>query len=158
MNLFAIDEEIINCFDDETGEIVDKDKLNELLQNKKDKRESIALFIKDLNYEADAIANEIKNLQARKKAKENKAEWLKNYLAEDLKGENFETAKVSAKFRKSKSVVIDRPDELIDFAIAHDASLIRIKLPEINKMAVKKKVGDLKQFAHLEERNNLTIK
>ncbi|MEG1863644.1 MAG: siphovirus Gp157 family protein [Oscillospiraceae bacterium] len=44
------------------------------------KAENIAVYIKRMSAESDAIAAETKNLTARKKALDNKSQWLKGYL------------------------------------------------------------------------------
>ena len=93
MRLYEINEEIMQCVDFETGEVIDEGKLNDLQMLREEKIENIGLWIKDLKAEAKAIAEEVKALNARKKAAENKAESLKQYLAMVLDGEKFKTAR-----------------------------------------------------------------
>ena len=50
MKLYEIDEQILNCIDAETGEIIDADMLNALQMERDAKIEGVALWIKDLNY------------------------------------------------------------------------------------------------------------
>ena len=46
MNLFEIENEIMNCWDQETGEILDSDRLDQLEMERDTKIENIALYIK----------------------------------------------------------------------------------------------------------------
>ena len=51
MKLYEIDEQILNCIDAETGEIIDADMLNALQMERDAKIEGVALWIKDLKAE-----------------------------------------------------------------------------------------------------------
>ena len=81
MTLYEIDNAILECIDLETGEIIDIDKLNELQLKKETKIENVALWIKDLKAEAEAIKAEKLALAERQRVAENKAESLKRWLA-----------------------------------------------------------------------------
>lgn len=98
MNLYEIKQEfekaIEECVDMETGEIINPTRLDELNMVLTDKRENVALYIKNLSAEAKAIDEEAKNLTNRKRVLNNKVEGLKKYLADNLEGHKFETAKV----------------------------------------------------------------
>ena len=95
MKLYEINEQILNCIDTETGEIIDIEKLNELQIEKDEKLENLALWYKDLIAEANALKEEKEAFAAREKAAKNKAESIKNYLSYILNGENFKTTKCS---------------------------------------------------------------
>lgn len=71
---------------DETGEITEdiQKQLDDIKEELQRKVENICLFILDLKQDAEVVDGEIKRLQARKKAFENKAEMLKNYLLNTL--------------------------------------------------------------------------
>lgn len=56
--LYEIDEEILNCVDQETGEIIDPEKLAQLQMDFDKKVEGIALWIKNLLSDAEAIKAE----------------------------------------------------------------------------------------------------
>ena len=94
MTLYEIDEAILACTDQETGEIIDPEALTALQMERDRKLENVALWVKDLKAEAEAIGNEVKALTARKKAAENKAERLKEWLVTALGGEIFKTSKL----------------------------------------------------------------
>lgn len=106
MNIFEIEQEILNCVDSETGEIIDFEKLNELQIAREVKIDSVASWVKQLNAESVAIKEEVTNLQSRQKQKEKKAESLKGYLSLVLNGSKFESSKNVISYRKSKSVDI----------------------------------------------------
>lgn len=81
MNLFEIENEIMNCWDQETGEIFDSKKMDQLEMARDTKIENIALYIKNLTADAEALKAEKQSFAERQKAAENKAEALKRYLA-----------------------------------------------------------------------------
>ena len=66
--LYDIDQEILACIDDETGEILDVEKLDALQMERERKLEGVALWVKDLKAEAAAVKEEADKLTARKKA------------------------------------------------------------------------------------------
>lgn len=157
MNLYQIKEEIKNavdeCIDMETGEIINPELLDNLNEKLNIKRENIALYIKNLTCDSKAIDEEIKNLTARKKSINNKVDWLKQYLANDLQGNKFETAKVVVSFRKSKSVEIN-PDAEIpnEFLIQQQ--------PKPDKAGLKKAIqsGAVINGVSIVEKSNISIK
>ena len=106
MNLYEIDQKIMNCVDMETGEIIDTARLDELQMDRDTKIENIACWIKNLNADAEAFKTEKQSFADRQKAAENKAESLKKYLAGYLAGQKFSTPRVAISFRKTSSVNI----------------------------------------------------
>ena len=123
MNLYEI-EKTLNEFmengfekyvDTETGEFDEQgfnDELGQLELAKDEKIENIGLFIKNLSADIVELKAEEKALAERRKAKENKAEYLKNVLSVSLGGNKFETAKIALSFRKSEQVKISDADNL----------------------------------------------
>ena len=107
MTIYQINEEIMNCIDEETGEIIDIDRLNELEMERDTKISNVACWIKDLKAEAEAIKAEKQALEKRQKAAENKAESLKQWLQTVLEGEKFKDARCSISYRKTEKVVFD---------------------------------------------------
>lgn len=120
MNLYEIENEILNCVDMETGEIVDIEKLESLQMERDQKIENIGCWIKNLLADAKALKEEEDNLAARQKSAENKAASLKEYLSSYLNGEKFKTAKVAISYRKSDSVDISEgaviPEEYLKYS------------------------------------------
>ena len=84
MNLYEIKQEfekaIEECVDMETGEIINPTRLDELNMVLTDKRENVALYIKNLSAEEKAIDEEAKNLTNRKRVLNNKVEGLKKSI------------------------------------------------------------------------------
>lgn len=154
MKIHEINKELENCIDYETGE-VDYERLKSLQMEKGAKLENIALWIKNLIAEKDAIKNEMKALAERAEAKEKKAEQLKAFLNYALEGQKFETAKVAISYRKSVSV------NLVNEEAITDNRFIRIvENRSIDKIALKEalKSGEKVEGAELVEKQNIQIK
>ena len=135
MTIYEINEEILNCIDLETGEIIDIDRLNDLQLERDAKIENVACWIKELKAEAEAIKAEKLVLAERQKVAENKAESLKKWLAYALNGEKFKTAKCSVSFRRSESVEVT--EEGLEALMKEHDELLTYKAPEPNKTAIK---------------------
>ena len=158
MTLFDINKELENAFeslvDPETGEILDDAcVLDALTLDRNEKIENIALMIKNLRAYAEAINAEAKKLKARAKACENRSEWLKNYLAEKLQGEEFKSPRAAISWRRSEAVNVTD-------VWALPAEYIRMADPEPDKIAIKKalKSGETVNGATLVENYSLQIK
>lgn len=157
MNLYeikqSIQEAIDKCIDMETGEIINPELLDNLNEQLNIKRENIALYIKNLVADSKAIDEEIKNLTARKKSINNKIDWLKQYLANDLQGNKFETAKVVVSFRKSKAVEINPDAEIPNEFLIQQA-------PKPDKASLKKAIqsGTVINGVSIVEKSNISIK
>lgn len=154
MTLYEIDEAILACVDEETGEVLDIDKLEALGLMREQKISSLACWMKDLGAEIEALRNEEKNLKARREAKERKKESLKAYLAQFLAGEKYEDERCRVSFRKVASVAIDNFDDI-------PAEYIRTKVEtSADKEALKKllKEGETVAGVHLEESLAMTVK
>lgn len=158
MNLYQIDRAIEECVDMETGEIVDLEKLEALSMERNQKIENIALFIKNLKADADAIKAEENTLAERRKVIENKVESLKKYLELNLNGEKFETARCKVMFRNSKKVEID--DDFLTWAMEHDSRFVRHKKPEVDKVALGHafKAGENIPHAQYIDTQSMTVK
>ena len=104
MTLYEINEKIEGCVDSETGEIIDEEMLNALMMSEEEKIENIALWIKNLDADAEALKKEAQSLTERKRVAENKRDSLKRYLSSYLNGNNFSTTKVAISWRKSQTL------------------------------------------------------
>lgn len=157
MNLYEINEAIINCIDKD-GEIIDFEALQSLAIEKNVKIENIACFIKNLKAECEALKNEIKNLSDRAKRAENKAEGLKKYLDTALNGETFTSSKAEISYRKSKSVELQ--DGFNDWAKSNEPSLVIEQEPKPDKKAIKEwlESGGECDYAAIIEKRNMQIK
>ncbi len=169
MNLYEIESSIYEllengfnaaCVDPETGEI-DVGKaaayLEALQLERGVKIENIAIYIKTLDAEAAAILEEEKRLEARRKAKEKKAERLKEYLKASMLAfgdKKFETPRVALSFRTSKQVIVTDIEKL-------DKAFVKEKIEyAADKTAIKKAIdgGATVEGAYVEEKQNLNIK
>ena len=130
MKLYEIDEAIMACIDAETGEIIDADKLDKLTMERDAKIENVALWIKDLKAESEALKAEKMAFAERQKVAENKIESLKKWLAYALDGQDYKSVRASVSFRTSESVEIDD-------IYAVDENYLRYKEPEADKTAIK---------------------
>ena len=152
-SLYEINEEILNCVDMETGEIIDIERLEALQLAFDEKVENIGCWIKNLLSDAKALKEEKDNLYARQKACENKAASLKKYLERALGGEKFKTAKVSISYRRSESVEVQDLNEIPE-------EFLKYKEPEVDKTAVKAELknGHAVPGAVLIEKQNIQIR
>ena len=160
--LYDIDAAILACVDQETGEIFDPEQLDALQMERAQKLEGVALWVKDLKAEAEAVKAEADKLTARKKAIDNKVESLKTWLMYALGGEKLKTARCNVYQTHSQKVVIDDEKAMIDMLMSSPfgEKFLRIKEPEIDKNALKDslKQGYEYEFAHLEETEGLVIR
>ena len=155
MTLYDIEAEIMDCIDQETGEIIDIDRLNALEMERDRKISNVACWIKDLKAEAEAIKAEKQALDKRQKAAENKAESLKTWLSGILQGEKFKDSRCAISYRKS---------ERVDFADNFNFDT----LPDyMKKVTVEPRKSEIKEFlkaggeidgVRIEENTSMTIK
>lgn len=114
MTLFEIDRAILDFqyeIDEETGEILNAEELDQLQMAREDKIEGVGLWIKNLTAEAEAVKKEKDAMADRQKRLEKKIESLRRYLEYALQGEKFSTPRIAMTFRRSESVFI--PDEAL---------------------------------------------
>ena len=160
--LYDIDQEILDCVDAETGEILDVEKLDALQMEREAKLEGVALWVKDMKAEAAAVKEEADKLTARRKALENRMESVKAWLLQALNGEKLKTPRCNVYQTHSQKVVIDDEKALVDMFMASPfgEKFLRMKDPEIDKTALKDsmKQGYEYEFAHLEETESVVIK
>ena len=153
-NLYEINQGILECIDLETGEIIDTDKFDQLQIERSEKLENVALWYKNLISEAQAFKAERDVFAEKQKRAESKAESLKNYLDSALKGNKFDTVKVSVGYRKSTSV------EIIDQSKLPELYLKTVTTVSPDKVEIAKalKVGESVDGAELKENQNIQIK
>lgn len=164
MTMFEIKEEIRHLLEnlyteaDEDGCVSDETMaaLEALNEAKEDKMESIALYYKEMQAEADAIKAEAENLANRAKSTQKKADSLKAYLSRILQEdgmEKFSTARVKVTFRSSEAVIVDE-DNVSKTYLKKNIKYVA------DKTAIKEalKAGKKVKGAYLETRNNIQIK
>ena len=157
MTLFEIDKAIQDFefeIDEETGEILNPNALEELEMVREQKIENVGLWIKNLEAEANAVENQEKIFADRKKRIRKKIEGLKGYLGYALDGQKFKTDKIEMSFRKSESVHITDeyliPDEYKLFTV--------VKKPDKKVLKDALKKGKEIMGVELIEKQNIQIK
>ena len=160
--LYDIDQDILDCVDMETGEILDVEKLDALQMEREKKLEGVALWVKDLKAEAAAVKEEADKLTARKKALDNKIEAIKTWLLGALDGEKLKTPRCNVYQTHSQRVNIPDEPKLISFlqTLNEPEKFLRFKDPELRKDEIKKalKDGTIIPGAELEETESVVIK
>ena len=160
--LYEINQDILDCVDLETGEILDTERLDSLQMEREAKLEGVALWIKDLKAEAAAVKEEADKLTARKKALDNKMDGLKAWLLYALGGEKLNTPRCKVYQTHSQRVNVTNEEKLFEYIYSLNAPgmYLRYKDPELNKDEIKKalKDGTVIPGAVLEETESVVIK
>ena len=160
--LYEIDQDILDCVDMETGEILDAEKLDELQMEREKKLEGVALWIKDLNYEAAAVKEEADKLTARKKALDNKITGLKHWLLYTLNGEKMKTPRCNVYQTHNQKLTVVNETALFNFikSLNDPGQFLRFPDPELKKDEIKKALKDGREIpgAVLESTEGLVIK
>ena len=160
--LYDIDAAILACVDQETGEIFDPEQLDALVMEREQKLEGVALWIKDLKAEAEAVKAEADKLNARKKAIDNKVENLKTWLMYALGGEKLKTVRCNVYQTHSQKLSVPDEPGLISFlqTLNEPEKFLRFKEPELKKDDIKKALKDGYEIpgAALEETEGLVIR
>ena len=160
--LYEIDQAILECVDLETGEILDSERLTALQMERERKLEGVALWVKDLNYEAQMVKEEADKLNARKKALDNKITSIKNWLLWALDGEKLKTPRCNVYQTHSTRLSVADEAELINAIQTLDEPelFLRFRAPELKKDEIKKALKDGWTFigASLEETESVVIK
>ena len=162
--LYNIDSEVINIIsrglDPETGEIMlDDAELDALTLQHEEKIENLALTVKQWRVDAANMRAEAARLTERARALERSSDRLESYLADELGGMKFETARVSVSFRTSKAVDIDEA-VFLPWALEYGGGFLRQKAPEPDKAAIRAELtaGRSVPGAQLEVRQSITVK
>lgn len=153
MNLYEIDNAILECVDQETGEIIDTDKLTSLQMARDEKIENIGAWIKNLLSDAEQLKAEKMKLADRQSEAERKAASLKNYLTTALDGEKFNSPRVAIGWRKSAQLHIIDIDKL-------PKKYLKFAAPTADKTGIKKAIeaGENIEGAEIVRINNIQIK
>ena len=166
MNLYEIKaeyvaaiESLFDSVDEETGEVNagTVERINELKAAMSEKLDAVGAYIKNLKSDVDALDNEIKALTARKKAKENKIESLKNYalpFVEEMDDKKFESSRVAFSVRSSEKTIVT--DESVI-----PAEFFKVKTersPDLTAIKAAIKAGKITKGAEIQKKNNLQIK
>ena len=170
MQLYKLTEEYTRFVDAvDSGEIPEEailDTLDAISGELNEKAENIALVIKNLRAEAEAIKAEEVKLKERREAKEREAERIKFYLSRCMQTADIrklETPTVRISFRRTESVEIEEGKEA-DFVKwaqttgREDLISVRTEVKPV-KAAIKDliKAGDTVAFCTIREKQNIQI-
>ena len=162
MTLYEIEDAILRCVDQETGEIIDPEALTALNMEREKKLEGVTLWIKDLAYEAEAVKHEADRLNDRKKRLDKRIADLKSWLLAALGGGILRTPRCIVYTTHNTRVPIPDEKKLISFLQTLDKpeQFLRFKEPELRKDEIKKalKADFLIPGASLEETESVVIK
>ena len=153
-SLYQIKQELIDCTDTETGEIIDVARFEELQIEADEKIENVALWYKNLLADAASYKVEKEHFAQREKIAKNKAESLKKYLDDALGGKVFKTVKVDITYRKSTSVNIT-DDTLLPESLVTE---VVTTSPDKKAIAELLKAGEKVPGAELSTNQNIQIK
>ena len=160
--LYEIDQAILDCVDPDTGEILDPEKLDALQIERERKLEGVALWVKDLNYEAQMIKEEADRLTARKRSLDNKITGLKMWLLMALDGGKLKTPRCNVYQMHSTKLSVDDEPKLIEFlqTLEQPERFLKFREPELKKEDIKKalKDGTIIPGAALETTESVVIK
>ena len=166
MKLYEITQTYLDIMDQfadpSTGDDFDSmaEAFNAITDGFNDKAENIGCLIKETQAASEAIANEIKALQARKRTADNKADFLKNYLCEQMEAigaKKIETPRAVLTRRRSSYVNVFDQEKIEEL----HPEFIKIKIDKsIDKRELTRalKDGVCIEGADMRERESLVIK
>lgn len=141
-------------FDQESAEAA----LADITDALEEKADNYAKIIKQLDADADAVAEEIRRLTARKAMLDNRRDWLKTNLQMAM------TATGKTKFKTpffSFGIQKNPPSVVLDAGLdAIPAEYLVPQDPKVDKKAIcaRLKTGEVLPFAHLEQSESLRIR
>jgi hypothetical protein len=161
MKLYEITEELLEAANHEGEELTEDElhqRLNNLAMSFTSKAEGVTKLIKNIDAYASAADEEAKRLQAVRKSAQNRAQWLKRYLQENMQALGL-TKLQAGVFRlgiqkNPPRVVVDDPGQ-IPMEYAEEITELRI-----DKAALKSALQEGQQIpgAHIEQGESLRIR
>lgn len=164
MSLFTINQQIADAIEvmyeeaDENG-VVDTTKIDELQVELDTKIENIALYIKNLKAEKEAIDAEVKTMKERSDRLDKRVESLKSYLTNGMMAaekDSFKSPKTEISFRKSYVTEILDEDQIPE---DYKKEVLNVEV-KIDKNAIKdaiRKQGIEVPGAQVVEKRNINI-
>lgn len=153
MSLYDIQQDILDCINTETGEIIDAERLDQLQMEKREKVKNIALWIINLRGEAANSKEREAYFAQRRKRAEKKIEGLTAYLSGCLDGEKVKDDDFEIGWKQSQAT------EITDETKLPKQYLIAVN-PKIDRMAILKdlKAGVEIDGAKLVTKNNIQVR
>lgn len=151
--LHEIKQEILDCIDLDTGEIIDQGRLDQLQMDKHEKLRNIAFVAINATADIAMYKEQEKRFHARRTAAENTLKWAKETLMRELAGKKMKEAEFLISYRPSEVLEIDEGTKL-------PAEFLKPKEPDIDKAAIKAalKDGAVIDGCRLVQRQNIQIR
>ena len=151
--LYEINQEILDCIDLETGEIIAPEKLEALQIDKHEKLRNIAFVALNAAADAKAYEEQEKKFAARKRSAKATVEWAKATLAAELGGQKMKEPEFSISYRKSEAV------EIADLNAVPGEFLVP-QPPKVDKAGLKEAIkgGAVIDGVTIAEKKNIQIK
>lgn len=153
MKLYEIDAGIESCIDEETGEILDFEKLDKLQMERQEKIENIVFLIENTQNDIAGLKEQEEIFAARRQSAEKRVDKLKEYLTYALHGEKFETVKARVTFRWSEYLEIENEKAL---PVEYMKETVSYK-PDTTAIREAIKSGKIVEGARIQERLNPQI-
>lgn len=163
MKAFDIKDELLKaleeCIDQETGEILDQERLLNAQISFQEKIDGLVLYSRDKMAKCDAIKQTIKNMEKRAKAYEKEAKSLERFVELLLDGQPFESTLVKIGYKKNKSVEITDKVAFDLFAMEHPEYTLETEIKP-DKASIKLAIanGEIIPGATVVEKSNMQIK
>ena len=137
--LYEIDQDLMDCFDPDTGEILDDEKFESLSMERDEKIEGVALAIKNLTAELEMLDAGEKSFKSKKNVTKRKIEGYTEFLRRATQETNFHTVRVDVKFRRNPmSVKIED-----DAEIPEEYYLpVKMPAPQPDRKAIKEALSE----------------
>lgn len=160
MKLYEIPFEMRNALDameidEETGEILNADALHAVEAEAADKIEATALFLRELDAEAEAVKAEADRMAARVKSIKRKSDYIKSMLLDALHATGkVKTARVTVSIRTTQAVEVSEGADLPEAYTTVKTTV------SPNKVAIKQALLDGVEVpgCHLEARESVSIR
>ena len=151
--LFEINQEILDCIDMETGEIIAPEKLENLQMDRHEKLRNIAFVALNAAADAKAYEEQKKKFAAREKAAKATVEWAKATLAAELGGKKMKEPEFTVSYRKSEAV------EIADLNSVPDEFLVP-QPPKVDKAGLKEAIkgGAVIDGVTIAEKQNIQVR
>ena len=140
--------EVLENTEDEITKDLVANSLNEIKMQTTEKIENIIKYIKNLESETVAIETEVKRLQQRKKATENKINRLKEYLKDftsTTENKKYNTGLFKLSVRKNAPSV-----NVVDLKAIPNTFIKKEVVETVDKAAIKKAIKDGQEVAGIE--------
>lgn len=158
MTLYEIDAAILECVDEETGEVIDIEKIDALCIEREEKIKSVAQWYKDIVADVEKFKAERERLARRENMEKAKAQRLKEWLARALDEKPFKSGTVEVKFRSSETLDIPDNDAFVTWAIKNERDdLLSYQTPTPSKTMIKMALKDGMKIPYVSLRKKMNI-